>query len=311
MSTISFNSILELSDLIVTEFQLKYGEYLKAEGRWGELLSNEVVTNTLGADIPFVDKWFNLSEYEVNEAMAYKTIVGEKVHVDIKKFGKNLEISKFVWKDPVSQSVLRQQLDALVGEVARLKTRQIMSSLALGDTSAVVAYDGQNLFSSSHSLNGATFDNLLSGSLDLSGFNTALTKLRSIPLCDDGSYLPMDSAKFYLVVPPALEKDARLVVRSTTVYESNKFADNPFNGAAEIIVSGLLTDANDWYLVATLPGLSPFVTVRNVESNGALIPRVAETDVNVIERNMYLWSCQVIQKTVPVHYYQMVKVVNS
>ena len=86
---------------------------------------------------------------------------------------------------------------------------------------------------------------------------------------------------------------------------------NPYNNAATLHVSSLLTDANDWYLIMSLPGITPFMTVKHTTSKPALIPKIADTDLNVMEEKEYRWLLDMAEETYPVHYFQMVKYVNS
>lgn len=311
MANVAASTIVELSEMVNTQWNEKYAQYINAAAKVGNTFSTEIPTKRQGVHVPFINVWKTLTKIELNQKPDYETVVMEYINRKIARYAKGIEISLYDWEDPAAQALLWQQLDAIAAEAAWLRTRRVMYALNNGDTSAVPAYDGQNLFSNSHTLNGATFDNLLSGTLSTATFNNAKTVLRKIPLGDDGTYLPTELAKFYLVVPPALEADARLIIESTTIPEDYKTALNPYLGAAEIVVNSLLTDDNDWYLIMTLPGLTPFMTVRHVTSKPALIPKIAKTDLNVMEEKMYRWLLDIAEETYPIHFFQMVKVVNA
>jgi hypothetical protein len=186
-------------------------------------------------------------------------------------------------------------------------------NLANGDTSSVLAYDGKNLFANDHSLNGQTIDNLLALPLTTTNLNTAKVQLQRLPLGPNGEYLPMYSSKFVLIVPPALEFTARLIVESTTIPEQNYASGNinPLKGAVELVVCSELTDQNDWYLIAVLPGMTPFATIKHVDSSPKLMSFISETDQNVVERDQYQWVIKMFEETYPVHYYLMLKSVQS
>ena len=308
---VGFESIVELSDAVISEFSIRYSEAIQGEANKLNFLTKEIVTNTEAVNIPFINRWDQLDELELHGDIDYSTVTGEYINRRIKRFGKGLNISKFSWEAPESQSILMTRLDALVAEAAFLRSRRIAYNLNNGD-SIITAYDGQNLFSNTHTLNGITFDNLLAGNtLDATGFNNAREVLKTVPLGKDGSYLPTEMATFYIVIPSALEELARLTLANDYIYEDNKTSTNPWKGAAEMVVSSLLTDPNDWYLLMTLPGISPFATIKHNTSSASLIAHVSESDPNVEKNAYYEWTCQVFEETYPVHFYQMVKCTNS
>lgn len=316
MAFTDFNTIVELSQLVTTQWQIKYDELIKKDAAQSNFLTTEIVTKQTGVHIPFINTWKGLDKLPLYANLTYETSVAQYVDKVIARYAKGLQIGRFDWADPSAQSILMTQLNGLVAEAAWRRTQAIFDALVNGDTSSVTVYDevsaSKNLFANDHTLNGYTFDNLL-GSMSLTGanFQTVKNTFSKIPLGPGGKYLPVSGAKYYLVVPPALEISAKNILNSSTIYESNIVADNPYKMAAEVIVSNLLTDETDWYMIMTMPGITPFATVRHVDSNAALLPFIADTDKNVVEQNMYLWALQIIEETYPIHYYQMIKVVNS
>jgi len=312
MAQTELRSIVELSDMVLDGWNIKYAEAIRGASSQFNMLAQTQRTNTEKVNIPFRNTWDQLKSMELHEDMPYETKTAEFITRAIARYGKGVQISKFEWEEPHAQSVLMNAIDALVAETSYRKARAIANVLENGDTGSILAYDGLNVFATNHTLNNTTFSNLITGqNLDAAGFQVAKARLRRIPLGADGSFLPMEAAKFFLVVPPELEEDARLLLNSDTIARENITARNPWQGAAEPIISELLTDTNDWYLIATTPGLSPFVTVEHTTSSPTLKAYIAETDRNVSENNLYQWNLQILEETYVVHYYQMVKVTNS
>jgi hypothetical protein len=309
-------SIAALSDLVTTKWQVDYPAALNATGKLADLLSSEVVTNTESAQLAFINTWKGLEEIPLYGNPTYESVIAEYFTVRIARYAKAIRIGRFNWAEPNAQSLLMTQLDGLVADAAARRTRRISFLLENGDSSTVTSYDGSNLFST-HTLNGVSFDNLLTGNpLDATGIQAAKDVLKSVPLGPDGTSLPTDNARFVVVVPHQLEFTAATLFNATLTGTftsgSGSLADfNPIKQFGDYEVSTFLTDPNDWYMFMIIPGISPFVSVRHVEQEGSLIPRIAANDINVIERNEYLWNLQVIEETYPVHYYTMVKCTNS
>jgi len=311
MANVGFQTIAEFSELVVEQFQHRWGAAIAAAQKFNEF-TQEIIVDQEGVIIPFINSWEGLKEIGLHDNPTGTTFVAEYMQAEIKRFNRFAVASVYDWADAKSRSLVMNQLDAIVAEGAFLRSRRIIRALQLGDTSAIQAYDGQNLFSNSHTVNGNSFDNLLTGlSLNTSGFNQARLRLQQIPLGPDGTYLPTEGATFTLIIPPALDVDAELLLNSTTIYEDNKNATNPMKSAAQKIVSNQLTDDNDWYLLMSLGSIKPFVTVKHSTSTDSLIPFIADTDLNVVKNKLYEWHLDKIENTVPVHFYQMVKVVNS
>ncbi len=108
----------------------------------------------------------------------------------------------------------------------------------LRDNPAV--YDTDTLFHANHS-------NLGSAGLDEASLSAAVTAMRG-QTSEKGNPLNIDPG--YLVVPPELEFTAKKLVNSVLVPGGNYNDINVLQGMVEVLVEPLLTDANNWYLVA-------------------------------------------------------------
>lgn len=101
-------------------------------------------------------------------------------------------------------------------------------------------YDTDTLFHANH-------DNLGSAALDEASLSAAVTAVRG-QTSEKGN--PLNIEPGYLVVPPELEFTAKKLVNSVLVPGGNYNDINVLQGMVEVLVEPLLTDANNWYLVA-------------------------------------------------------------
>jgi hypothetical protein len=312
--TNGYSDIQEFSDVITTDFQVKFESAINQGAALYNDLLTVVTSDGLGAHIPFIDHWEGLDDIELNEQPTSVTTVPISLNENFGRKAKMLQISATSWMNPGLQSLMTTQINALAAEAAYSRGRSIAAILNDGET--VPSYDiGQGVFSQTHSLNGVTFSNLLIGNpLTPDGFQAARTVLETVPLGPEGDGLPVsDMLDYTIVIPPALRFTAETLFNQGLL-PAGSYANtvgNVLKSAAKIIVSPLLDDPNDWYLIATLAGIKPFVTVRAANSNPALIPLLDETMPHVYELNLYRWVLNLFEETHAVHYYQMVKCTNS
>jgi len=101
-------------------------------------------------------------------------------------------------------------------------------------------YDGDDLYHANHS-------NLGSDALAEASLSAAITAMREQTSENSN---PLNIEPGYLVVPPELEFTAKKLVHSVLVPGSSNNDINVLQGIVEVLVEPLLTDANDWFLVA-------------------------------------------------------------
>lgn len=164
---------------------------------------------------------------------------------------------------------------------ARHQDLLVAQTLEAGTTKN--CYDGQFFFSASHptdieGITSGTFSNLLTGSNSLShaAFNTALVTLLGYKL-EDGAPMVPPGSKFNLIVPQALMLAAKQIVKEASLtpaaayglYGTTGASDNPFVGAAEVVVNQYLTSTTAWYLSVDDAGVKPLMFQRRqgVETN--------------------------------------------
>lgn len=150
-------------------------------------------------------------------------------------------------------------------------------------------FDGKPFFANDHALKpGATIDNLF-GSTSLTKANVAavIAEMKSW-VGEDGRALRVTPNK--LVVPPALEDEARAIVGTdlvAQVFGSNTAAAgvrNTMQGRLELeVLSELAADAGgsdvDWYVMDTTKPTKPFVLVER--SAPKITHKNADSDDNV------------------------------
>jgi phage major head subunit gpT-like protein len=315
MSVVDVKAVRALDRAVTTAYQIEFDKTLSQLQDFNDM-TMEIPTDSLEAKVVFTNHWNGLEQIEFNENVPQTSVTGEIYTIYARRYAKSVWVPKYDYKSPSSQAIIMNNVRAMAREASVQRARRIAYILANGDSTAVQTYDSVNLFSDSHTLNGVTWDNLQAGALSASTFETAKQKLRQIPLGPGGSYLPTENANFWLIVPPALEKDARLILNNQYLYDQTGNstgvpATNPYANAAKLVVSSLLTDSNDWYMILDLPSIKPFATVRSADSTGALVSIMGENDKDVANLQIYQWFVNLIEETYPIHYYLMIKVVNS
>jgi len=311
--------IVSLSDQILTQWDIKFAEAINAQSKQFENFTTKITTKQLDVQIPFINSWEDLEEIELYGDPAYIDVKPEKISRTIARYSKGLYIGEYTYNDPVYQSMFWNQLGSLVAQASRRPVKAIMDALKNGDdatyTKALVYDDGATelpLFYNNHTLAGNTFDNLYSGALNATNLKAGILRFQTIPIGPNGEYLPMAGAKIYCIIPPQLEYDLDLLINSTTIYEANINATNPYKGIVEKIVDNYFAnDGDDWYMMMTLPSLTPFVTVEHTISNPSLQPFIDKKDREVAEKHRFRWLLDLQEETYPVHYFQLLKFTNG
>ncbi len=111
-------------------------------------------------------------------------------------------------------------------------------------------YDTKALFHADH-------DNLGSTALSESSLGAGITAMRQ-QTSEKGN--PLNIEPGFLVVPPELEFTAKKLINSTLIPGSPNNDVNVLQGMVEVVVEPLLTDSNNWYLVAK-PSSIPTIEV--------------------------------------------------
>ncbi len=149
-----------------------------------------------------------------------------------------------------------------IGKQLAVSGRNTLNNFVIGflrDNPTI--YDGTALFHGDHG-------NLGGSALDEDTLFAAIIAMRT-QLSESGT--PLNIKPGYLVVPPELEFTAKKLVNSVLVPGSDYNDINPLQGIVEVITEPLLTDANNWYVVAKP---SSIATIEIGFLNGNQSPQV-------------------------------------
>jgi phage major head subunit gpT-like protein len=142
-----------------------------------------------------------------------------------------------------------------MGEEASRHIDELVFSL-LADGFSENCYDGVEFFSDSHPTADDTQSNTGTGELSAENYASARAQMMSIT---DDRGKPLGIIPDTVVIPPALEETARLILSSDYYPSGSKTVTNPWKGSAELIVSPYLTDTNNWYLLCTGRSVKPLI----------------------------------------------------
>lgn len=311
---VTAQTIGELDVTITTKWQVEYSKLIKAQSKQMEKFTTVIPTDGLTVNVPFSESWERLDKIEFNERPAYMKWLAQYFTRPFSRYAKGLSQSRVGWKKPDVQRLLMSKLDALVADAAHTRLRRIFTILAEGDTNSEFAtYDGKNLFANDHTVNGQTFDNLRSGALTGANIVAAKNVLQNIPMGPGGEAMDTDLATFTLITPTQLEYTAKEILEGDVIAQDNRASKNIYQNMVDWITTGKLTDANDWYLIMSLPGgMTPFLTIESTESDGGRLKSFVDPmSEHVAEYQEFRWLCDLMEETWPVHPWQMVKYVNS
>ena len=147
---------------------------------------------------------------------------------------------------------INRRIQQMAQTASQHVNKLVIDALVNGTTDT--CYDGTAFFGNSHTArgDGAAFDNLAPGSGNSSSAiatDLATAKSTMLRFQDEaGESFHADSpAQFTVVAPPELEKNFREVLGASMISNTS----NMQVGAAELIISPRLSDANDWYFLRT------------------------------------------------------------
>ena len=137
-----------------------------------------------------------------------------------------------------------------------------------------LCWDGQFFFDTDHPTDidgivAGTYSNFLAATaLTFANFNTALVTMQGYKN-EDGSPMVMPGS-LTLMVPPALGLAAKALLETTTLTTAAAYSlfgtggasQNPFLGAAKVVVNQYLTSTTRWFLMATGEPIKPIMLQR-------------------------------------------------
>jgi phage major head subunit gpT-like protein len=228
-------------------------------------------TTNLPVGLPMADM-----SHQDPSSMTLSGIDNDNVAVTAKAYYTGFKISIDDLEDNSTQAVIdlyTPRLRELSSKAAKFYDKLIIEYLVSNPTT----FTGEALFYDSQSWGrGATAqDNLLAAALADAGLKASIGALKTFK--DHLGQVISQPSEMNLIVPPALEYTAKALVNATLVSTGGS---NTLNGAANVVVSEFLTDANDWYLEAgkdqlfIVERMSPQVTIVRDETNETVLCKV-------------------------------------
>lgn len=212
--------------------------------------------------------------------------VGERVINEIE--GKMFEVKN---KDfEATQGVDRNDLeDDQIGFYETLFTEMGINAAELWPRLSVIALtetakwaDGVDFFSASRKIGKATINNVVSGALSVTNYETARAQMMGFCKADK---TPIGLIPDTLMVGPSLENTARRILKAELVVENSNTVSNIHKDECDILVNPYLvgSHASKWYLMNTKRGVKPVVVQKR--KTGALQRWDKDSDVCVKDKN--------------------------
>lgn len=315
--------ITALSPEVTNRFIRGYAAALAAQKPWWKDLIDRIPTENDNQNVLLeVDKDY-LAFAPIGTAPQISPVEGKYWPVKLEKVlptGASILVTQM--KDRVALEFLKRKIDGMAQYAANANRIKLIDWLRTGDTNpAYLGYDGQQFFSSSHTVgaSAASYDNLEPGdaiatdNLTSDNVFAIMAKLRSVPAGPGGRPYPLVDPIFYLIVPPQLEKAAKEIANNTWSPESGRFTENVLKGSINVIVDqDLATEPATWYVALSDQMVKPFMTLyMDTPDSGMVVPLIAPTDPNVLHLDRFEWYMKLFENTIGIRFEFVVKVVGT
>jgi phage major head subunit gpT-like protein len=195
---------------------------------------------------------------EFIDEVTFKGLSDGKYNLPNKKYTGGLQVKRDDLADEKTGG-LQQRIRDLAVRAATYPNKLLIDAIVAGTTD--LCYDGVSLFNNAHPIRGeqsATQDNLLGGTGTTTAqvsadINTAISTLYSFK-DEAGEPINENAQKFSIVYPSALHQSVHEAVRAGQISGTSNVAYD--TGAFDLIGSPRLTDANDWYMMISDPGMT-------------------------------------------------------
>ena len=178
---------------------------------------------------------------------------------------KKFEATIAVKRDDIADDKLGAlpiRISQLAARAANHANKMLVEALVNGTSSTLgLCYDGTAFFGDSHTARGSsgTQDNKLAGSGTTASalstdFAAAVAQMRGFA-DEAGEPFNEDLGSLVVVAPPALEIAFKTMLNAAIISQTQ----NVLVGSAQLLISGRLSDANDWYLLHTGGPLRPLI----------------------------------------------------
>lgn len=196
--------------------------------------------------------------------------------------------------------IVKPRISQLADEATRFMDEHLINVLIAGSTSAGLCFDGQQFFDTDHTTPGATYQtsqsNYLTGTLTGLGtdlelatdYDAAVTAMRNFK---DEEGRPMNIKPTHVLAPPSMESRFRRLLNTEyypgTAGVAGSGGANVWKGSAELIINGLLTDVDDWYLLALDQPVKPFIFQMRQEPQFTALDKLTDPQVFMNKSLMY------------------------
>lgn len=224
----------------------------------------------LGA-IPGLKKWIGEREIQKVEDHDYK-IKNEPFELTVGVKRTDIEDDNYGVYTPL--------MEAMGESTALHKEERVAEAVKNGFEKA--CYDGMPFYSQEHKVGTEKYSNLTDEKLNPDSFQAARQAMMSLK---NEAGQPLNIVPDILLVPPALEKDARMILEADLINGTT----NINKGLAKVVVWPELADKpTQWHLLCTKRSLKPFIFQERKKAKFTALTK--DTDENVFMRDEYLYG---------------------
>ena len=145
-----------------------------------------------------------------------------------------------------------------------------------------LCYDGKAFFAADHQVGGKSFSNKGTAKLTLDAYVAARTAMMSMT---NSKGEPLGLVPDKLVVPPALEKNARDILVADYINGTR----NTMQGTAKpVVVPRLAGKDSAWYLLCTTRPIKPLIYQQRKKAK--FVSLTSENDANVFMKKQFLYG---------------------
>lgn len=171
-------------------------------------------------------------------------------------------------------------MEGMGESTGRHKEQRVAKAVKEGFKTA--CYDKKNFYSNNHKVGDEEYSNLTDAKLDPDSFQAARTAMMSIK---NEAGVPLGIVPDVLLVPPALEHTARMILEAEIVNGTS----NINKGLAEVVVWPELADEpTQWHLLCTRRSLKPFIFQERKKAKFTALTK--DDDENVFMRDEFLYG---------------------
>ena len=222
-------------------------------------------------DIPGMREW--IGEREIQNLTASEYTIKNKSY----------EATIGIDRDVIEDDRIRlwsSNISALAQNAAKNPDKLIFRLLAEGFTSK--CFDGKPFFSDAHKTGGKTVSNMSHAKLSLDAYIAARASMMSLT---NSKGEPLALVPDKLVVPPALEKEARDILVADFINGTK----NTMQGTAKPLVAPQLAGHDSaWFLLCTTQPVKPLIYQERKKPK--FVSKTNETDDNVFMSKQFLYG---------------------